>query len=68
MILEEYRCRYPGRIVSNSKVFYKFFSNLYKNGTIHVSSESQPIHGDAKENIFQVVQLSPTTSTLRIST
>lgn len=68
--VEEYRRRYPGRVVPNRKVFCRIFNNLRVKGTLpsaQVSSERQPVRVAETENILQAVQRSPTTSTRRIS-
>lgn len=67
---EEYQRRYSERLVANRIVFFRNFNNLRENCTlsrVRVSSEYQTVHGDERENIFQVVQLTPTTNTRRIS-
>lgn len=68
----EYRRRFPGRRVPDSRVFTCAYSKLRETGAVpsrHISSErgdEQTV--DDVENILQVVEESPATSTRRIST
>ena len=68
--VEEYRRRFPVRRIPDRRVFYKVFNTLRECGTLpiaHVSSERARIQNmEEQENIFDMVQRSPTTSTRRL--
>jgi len=70
--VEEYRRRVPMRRIPDRRVFYKLFNTLRECGTLpnaHVSSERpRQQHVKEEENILEMVQRSPTSSTRRLST
>ena len=65
--VEEYRRRFPMRRIPDRRVFYKVFNTLRECGTLpsaHVSSErARKLNMEEQENILDMVQRSPTTST-----
>jgi len=69
--VEEYRRRFPMRRIPDRRVFYKVFSTLRECGTLpnaHVSFErARKQNMKEQENILDMVQRSPTTSTRRLS-
>jgi len=69
---EEYRPRFPMRRIPDRRVFYKVFNTLRECGTLrsaHVSSEwARKQNMEEQENIPNMVQCSPTTSTYRCFT
>jgi hypothetical protein len=70
--VEEYRGRFPVRRILVRRVFPTGFNTLRERGTppsAHVSSErARQQHVEEQENILEMVQRSPTTSTRRLST
>ena len=68
--VEEYRRRFPMRRIQDRRV-YKMFNTLRERGTlpsVHVSSERvRKQNMEEQENILDMVQRSPTTSTRRLS-
>jgi hypothetical protein len=61
---------FPTRRIPDRRVFSKEFNTLRERGTLpsaHVSSERAQ-HAEAQENVLEMVQRSPTTSTRRLST
>ena len=69
--VEEYHRRFPMRRIPDRRVFYKVFNTLREYGTLpsaHVSSErARKQNMEEQENILDMVQRSPTTSTRRLS-
>ena len=69
---EEYRRRFPMRRIPDRRVFYKVFNTLRESGNLpsaHVSSErARRQNMEEQENILEMVQRSPTTSTRKLST
>jgi len=69
--VEEYCRWFPMCRILNRRVFYKVFNTLRKCGTLpsaHVSSErARKQNMEEQENILDMVQRSPTTSTPRLS-
>jgi len=69
--VEEYRRRFRVRRIPDRRMYYKVFNTLRECGTlpsVHVSSErARKQNMEEQENIFDMVQRSPTTSTRRIS-
>jgi len=69
--VEEYRRRFPMRRIPDRRVFYKVFNTLRECGTLpsaHVSSEwAHKQNMEEQENILDMVQRNPTTSTRRLS-
>jgi hypothetical protein len=69
--LEENRGRFPVRIIPDRRVFSSVFSTSHERGTVpsaHVSPERACQHVEEQENILEMVERSPTTSTRRLST
>ena len=70
--VEEYRRRFPMRRIPDRRVFYKVFNTLRESGTLpsaHVSSErARKQNTEEQENVLDMVQRSPTTSTRTLST
>ena len=70
--VEEYCRRFPTCRISDRRVFHKIFNTLRECGTLPsapVSSErARQQNVEEQENILEMVQLSPTTSTRRVST
>jgi len=69
--VEEYRRRFPMRRIPDRRVFYKVFNTLRECCTLpsaHASSErARKQNMEEQENILDMVQRSPTTSTRRPS-
>ena len=69
--VEEYRRRFPVRRIPDRRVFYKVFNTLRECGTLpsaHVSSErARKQNMEEQENILDMLQRSPTTSTRSLS-
>ena len=65
--VEEYRRRFRMRRIPDRRMFYKVFNTLHECSTlpsVHVSSErARKQNMEEQENIFDMVQRSPTTST-----
>jgi hypothetical protein len=69
--VEEYRRRFPMRRILDRRVFSKVFNTLSDCDTLPsalVSPEGARQHVQEQENILEMVQHSPTTSTHRPST
>ena len=68
--VEEYRRRFPMRRIPDRRVFSKVFNTLRECGTLpsaRVSSErARKRNMEEQENILDMVQRSPTTSTRRL--
>jgi len=68
---EEYHRRFPMRRILDRRLFSKVFNTLHEFGTLptaHVASERARQQVQEQENILEMVQRSPTTSTRRLST
>ena len=69
--VEEYCRRFPMRRIPDRRVFYKVLNTLRECGTlpsVHVSSErAREQNMEEQENILDMVQRSPSTSTRRLS-
>ena len=69
--VEEYRRRFPVRRIPDRSVFYKVFNTLRECGMLpsaHVSSErARKQNMEELENVLDMVQCSPTSSTRRLS-
>jgi len=65
--VEEYRRQFPMRRIPDHRMFYKVFNTLRECGTLpsaHVSSEwARKQNMEKQENILDMVERSPTTST-----
>jgi len=72
LLLEEYHRRFPMRRIPDHRVFSKVFNTLRECGTFpsaHVLSErARKQNMEEQENILDMVQRSPTTSTRSLST
>ena len=70
--VEEYRGRSPMSRIPDRKVFSEVFNTLRECGTlpsVHAASErARQQYVEEQENILEMVQRSPTTSTRRLST
>jgi len=68
---EEYRRRFPMCRIPDRIVFYKVFNTLRECGTLpsaHVSSErARKQNTKEQENVLDIVQRSPTTSTRKLT-
>ena len=68
--VEEYLRRFSMRRIPDRRVFSKVFNTSRECGTLpsaHVSSERARQHVEEQENILEMAQRSPTTSTRRLS-
>ncbi|EFN81372.1 hypothetical protein EAI_15810, partial [Harpegnathos saltator] len=69
--VEKYHSRFPMRRIPDRRVFSNVFNSLRENGTLpsaHITSERRVERNvEEEENVLQIVQRSPTTSTRRVS-